>query len=116
MARPNPYLVIEFTEHPAEGVNTSVKGWMDDPKNIQIMERAYVEDRIGKKQNSAAIIIDLINGTVMKKTVNKPDDVLVSHYIARYEKMIHQALVAWSRREATLLLKEEMVKSRSQSE
>ena len=116
MPRPNPYLIIEFMERPAEGVNTSVKGWMDDPKNIQIMEKAYVEDRIGKKQNSAAIIIDLINGTVMKKTVNKPDDVLVSHYISRYETMIRQALVAWSRKVATIILKEEMEKSRLRSE
>lgn len=95
-----PYLLVEFSQRARDGVNTSVKGWMDDPKNLVTYERASVVDRLDSNAEvKSAIIINLVEGAVVKTTVPKPDDELVAHYVGKYEDMIRKSLQVWARRE-----------------
>ena len=110
----NPYLVVEFTQRPAEGVNTSVKGWMDDPNNLKTFEKVYIVDRLDNIDHSAGIVINLSSGEIVRKNINKPDDEIVAHYISKYERMIHEALVVWTRREIAAAMKEDIAKQKEQ--
>lgn len=94
-----PFLVVNFFERPKENVNTSVKGWQSNPANISTFETVAVVDRIGNKQATTPIIIDLVEGKAIRNSTNKPDDKLIEHYIARYEDTIMSALKVWATQE-----------------
>lgn len=94
-----PYLVVTFIESPRENVNTSQAGWMNDPANIKTMEQVSVVDRINKKQKTAPIIINLLNGDVLSNRTNRNDDDIVDHYINRYRDTITNALKVWAMKE-----------------
>jgi hypothetical protein len=94
-----PFLIVQFTEVPREGVDTKVKGWATIPGNIKTMEQVSVVDRVANKHLGAAVIIDLVEGTVERNQTNKQPDELVAHYIARYEDTIKQALQVWAMKE-----------------
>ena len=94
-----PYLVIQFFQRPKTNIDTRVKGWREDPANLDNMERAFVVDRISSKDSTSPIIINLVNGEVINNAVNKPTDELVAHYIAKYESMIKESLKKWMQQE-----------------
>lgn len=94
--RGRPFLIVEFTQRPRPNVNTKVKGWMNDPANIQTFENVSIVDRVGNKQQRAALIIDIIDGKAIRNQTGKEDESVIAHYIGRYAEKIKDALSVWA--------------------
>lgn len=94
--RGRPFLIVEFTQRPRPNVNTKVKGWMNDPANIQTFENVSIVDRVGNKQQRAALIIDIIDGKAVRNQTGKEDESVIAHYIGRYAEKIKDALSVWA--------------------
>lgn len=71
-----PFLIIESYYVPSGKVRTERKGWWSDKENVQHKEFPYVVDRINAKLLSKAVaIIDIMNETVIKNSLNAPPKV-----------------------------------------
>jgi len=97
--RDRPFLLVSFIHRPKANVNTGVKGWMNDHTNISTFEQVSVVDRINKKQLECALIVDVIEGTVIKNTTHRPNEEAVSHYIGKYADTIKSALQVWAQKQ-----------------
>jgi hypothetical protein len=94
--RGRPFLVVEFTQRPRAKVNTKVKGWMNDPANLQTFEHVSIVDRVNDKQMRAALVIDIIDGKAIRNATGKDDEGVIAHYIGRYAEKIKAALQMWA--------------------
>ncbi len=93
--RDRPFLIVEYGERAAENANTRVKGWMNEPGAIVRFERVSVVDRV-KRNSTAPVIIDLIEGTAIRNKSTYTDDELCAYYIGKYPDMIKEALAKWA--------------------
>lgn len=75
---------------PRHGVNTSVKGWMDNPNNISWDERVEVTRGLKKDSIQSKVIMDLSNKTVTKNawSDNKDFNELFKHFFKGYHQYI----------------------------
>lgn len=94
--RGRPFLVVDFTQKPRANVNTKVKGWMNDPANLQTFEHVSIVDRIGNKQTASKLVIDIIDGKAIRNQTGKDDESVIAHYIGRYAEKIKAALQVWA--------------------
>ncbi len=97
--RNRPFLIINFTSRVAHEVNTRVKGWADEPTNFQHFEHMSIVDRVNKKEMLASIVIDIINGKVIKNSSRYPTETVMSHFVEKYAKKIQNALQVWAQNE-----------------
>ncbi len=90
MANKNILLAAFYSAHPKNHINTSVKGWMNDPNNIRYDEK--VEITRGEKKNSvnAKIILDLSTKTVLRNRWgdNRNFDELFKYFFKGYHQYI----------------------------
>jgi hypothetical protein len=94
--RGRPFLIVNFSTQPRPGADTRVKGWQSDPKNLKTLEHVSIVDRVGNKQMSAALVIDIIDGAAIRNLTGKENEDVISHYIGRYAEMIKEALHKWA--------------------
>jgi len=75
---------------PRAGVNTTVKGWMDNPNNVRWDERVEITRGLKKDSVHAKVIMDLSNKTVTKNAWgdNKDFDGLFKHFFTGYHQYI----------------------------
>jgi len=90
MKNKNVYLVAFYTMKPRPGVNTSVKGWMNNKDNLQYDERLEITRGIKKNSYLANVILDLSNKTISKNTFNDESDFksFFKYYFGGYHKYI----------------------------
>jgi len=90
MKNKNVYLVAFYTMKPRPGVNTSVKGWMNNKDNLQYDERLEITRGIKKNSYLANVILDLSNKTISKNTFNDERDLksFFKYYFGGYHKYI----------------------------
>lgn len=62
------YLVAKYFMKPQAHVNTSKAGWMKDPNNIRWDESMVVSRGLKPKDNSAQVILNLSDKTVVRNT------------------------------------------------
>jgi hypothetical protein len=62
------YLVARYYMKPQDRVNTSKAGWMNDPNNIRWDESMVVTRGLKPKDNSAQVILNLSEKTVIRNT------------------------------------------------
>lgn len=73
---------------PRPGVNTSVKGWMDDQANLQYDEKVEIVRGLRKNTNTAKIILCFNTKTVTRNTFNEDRDFkkLFKYFFGGYYK------------------------------
>jgi len=79
---------------PKDHVNTSVKGWMNDPENIRYDESIEITRGIKKNAGAAKVIVNLSAKTVERNTwKNDADfDLLFKYFFASYHKYIIEVM------------------------
>jgi len=84
------YLVAFYGMKPRRGVNTSVRGWMNDKANLQYDEK--VEITRGQKKSSALanVILNLSQKKVERNTFNDDRDFksFFKYYFGGYDQYI----------------------------
>ena len=90
MSNKNIYLGAFYSMKPRPRVNTTVKGWMNDPNNIQWDER--IEITRGTKRNSvdAKILLNLSNKTVDRNQWgdNRSFDDMFKYFFKGYHQYV----------------------------
>jgi len=83
-------LVAFYYMKPRHGVNTSVKGWMDNPNNLSWDERVEVTRGLKKDSIQSKVIMNLSNKTVTKNawSDNKDFNELFKHFFKGYHQYI----------------------------
>lgn len=114
--RNRPFLIVNMTRVPRDGVKTHVKGYMDDASSLKTMERVSIVDRLNKAQNAADIVLDLINAKVVRNRTEAAEDTLFQEYASRYQDKIEQALKIWAYREVQKLSPEEKAEAEAEHE
>jgi hypothetical protein len=64
MSNKDIYLVAYYTKKARPGVNTSVKGWMDNPDNLQFDERVEITRGEKKSAIHAGVVLNLSKKSV----------------------------------------------------
>ena len=95
MKNKNIYLVAFYYAKPRPGVQTQVKGWMDNPENIRYDERVEITRGLKKDAAAAGVIMDLSNKTVDRNRYgeNKSFDEMFKYFFKGYNKYITQVMV-----------------------
>jgi len=94
MSNKNIYLSAFYSIRPRRHIKTHVRGWMDDPNNIQYDER--IEITRGEKKNTvnAKIVLDLNNKIVVRNSWgdNRAFDDLFKYFFKGYHKYITEIM------------------------
>ena len=70
----NIYLVAHYSMKPRPGVNTSVKGWMENQENLQYDEKVEITRGLKKDSNNAKIILNFSTKSVDRNSFNQDRD------------------------------------------
>lgn len=65
------FLVAQYFKKPQAHVNTSKKGWMDNPDNIRWDEQMLVTRGLKNKDANAQVILNLSEKTVVRNTFSQ---------------------------------------------
>ena len=95
MSNKNIYLVAFYYAKPKPGVQTQIKGWMDNPDNIQWDERVEITRGLKKDTYAAGVIMNLNTKTVERNRYgdNKSFDEMFKYFFKGYNKYITQVMV-----------------------
>ena len=74
MKQKNIYLVASYGMKPRAGVRTSVKGWMNNPENLQYDEKVEITRGIKNSATNARILLNLSTQTVERNSFNSDRD------------------------------------------
>ena len=74
MSNKNIYLVAFYAMKPRAGVKTNVKGWMDNPDNLQYDERVEIVRGLKSNTQTAKIVLDFSTKTVTRNNFNQDRD------------------------------------------
>lgn len=79
---------------PKKGVNTTVKGWMDDPANLRYDEKVEITRGVKKNAQTAKIILDLVNKTVERNNFNSNRDFkeLFKYFFGGYHQYVTEVM------------------------
>ena len=88
------YLVAFYSIKPKDHVNTSVKGWINDPDNISYDENIEITRGVKKNAGVAKVVLNLSAKKVERNTwKNDADfDLLFKYFFASYHKYIIQVM------------------------
>ena len=97
--RNRPFLVVKYLQTPNAESNTRVKGWGTDGK-WDVNESMVIVDRIkSRHQQEATIILDILEGKVIKNRFDEAGDGKVfAYYFERYKDDITKAIQDWARK------------------
>lgn len=91
MKQKNIYLVATYIMKPKDHVNTSKKGWMDDPANVRYDEKVEITRGLKNKDASSAnVILDLSNLQITRNTfkTERTFDEVFLYYFNNYNKYL----------------------------
>lgn len=88
------YIVAWYYKKPKEHVNTSKKGWMDNPDNIRWDERVGITRGVKGKDQQATVIVNLTKKQVTRNALNgnKDFDQIFQYYFTGYSKYITEIM------------------------
>lgn len=98
--RNRPFLIIKYLQTPNAESNTRVKGWGTDGK-WDVNESMVIVDRVkDKHQREAHIILDILQGRVIKNRFDNTESTQVfAHYFERYKDDIQAAIQRWAKKD-----------------
>jgi hypothetical protein len=84
------FLVAQYFAKPKRHVKTQIKGWMDNPDNIQWDEKVEVSRGLRTRDMHAQVILDLSNKKVERNTFNsgKTFDDIFKYFFANYSEYV----------------------------
>lgn len=91
MKQKNIYLVATYIMKPKDHVNTSKKGWMDDPANVRYDEKVEITRGLKNRDASSAnVILDLSNLQITRNTfkTERTFDEVFLYYFNNYNKYL----------------------------
>ena len=79
---------------PHKGVKTSVKGWMNNPENLQYDEKVEITRGIKSSATNAKILINLTKKEVVRNGFNSDRDFksLFKYFFGGYHKYITEVM------------------------
>lgn len=87
-----PYMIIIVSHKPQKGAQTNQQDWTKD-HNWEVHEMAHFLDYIPKKMMiQAFVIIDILNGKVIKNRPMNDDDKVFEYYMDKYKDKVQEAL------------------------
>lgn len=90
------YLIVTHVTRLAKGINSNQKGVSSNPDNYETFENMILSDRVPNRMNrEASVIIDLLNGKVVKNRFGATDTETFRAYVDRYQADIGAALRKW---------------------
>lgn len=83
-----------YYQRPRKGVNTSVKGWMDDTANFQYDEKIDITAGLKNDSNIANILLNLSKKTVERNRFNEDRDfkTLFKYFFGGYHNYITEVM------------------------
>lgn len=95
MSNKNIYLTAYFSMKPRTGVNTSVKGWMEDHNNLMYDEKVEIVRGLKPRTNSAKIILDFSSKTVVRNGFNEDRDFkkLFKYFFGGYAQYMSTVMI-----------------------
>lgn len=84
------FLVAQYFAKPKRHVKTQVKGWMDNPDNIQWDEKVDISRGLRTRDLHAQVILDLTNKRVERNTFNsgKTFDEIFKYFFTNYSDYV----------------------------
>lgn len=85
------YLIATYIMKPKDHVNTSKKGWKDDPNNIRWDEKVEITRGIKKRDGASAnVILDLSNLSISRNNfqTGRTFDEIFRYYFNNYNKYL----------------------------
>lgn len=88
------FLIAQYFQKPKDGVNTSVKGWMDIPENVRWDEKVDISRGLKTKDMHAQVILNLSDRVVEKNAFNgtKDFDTIFRYFFTNYSQYITQVM------------------------
>ena len=88
------YLVAFYYMKPRPGVNTAIKGWMNDKANVRYDERVEISRGLKKDADAANILLNLSSKTVQRNRFNEDRDFknLFKYFFGGYHQYITQVM------------------------
>jgi hypothetical protein len=79
---------------PKPHVNTSKKGWMDNPDNVRYDEQVIISRQIRNKDMNAQVILDLSNKRIERNAFNtdKEFDEVFEYFFTNYNQYIVEVM------------------------
>jgi hypothetical protein len=110
--RNRPFLIVNTFTRPAEGVDTSKKGWNRVTGNWDVYESVMIVDRVNDKHmRDASVIIDIMQSRVItSRFTDKSDDATVEHYLGKYMDECKKGLDVWLSKQANDFIAKEKAK------
>ena len=91
------FLIISHISRLVKGVDASKKGVSTNPDNYETFENMVISDKVARKHIlSASVVIDLLNGKVLKNRHSVDDTSTFREYVDRYQQDIGAALRSWA--------------------
>jgi len=92
--RNRPFMMISLVYRPKDGINTSVKGWQEQPRSMQVIEKADFYDRVNDKHFSKySVIIDLFHGEVLSHRIpEKTNQEVFDYFTNKYRDQINESV------------------------
>lgn len=94
MSNKNIYLLGHYSMKPRPHVNTTKKGWMGDPANLQYDERVEITRGLKNSSIQAKIVLNLSTKTVERNGFNEDRDFksLFKYFFGGYHKYMTQVM------------------------
>jgi len=91
----NIYLVAQYMMKPQPHVNTSKKGWMDNPENVRFDEQVSFARGLRPRDMTAQVILDLSSKQVERNTfkTDKSFDEIFRYFLENYTDYVAQTMV-----------------------
>jgi hypothetical protein len=88
------FLVAIYAMKPKSHVNTSRKGWMDNPDNIRYDEQVAITRGLRTKDMHAQVVLDLSSKVIVKNSFNtgKSFDEIFRYFLENYTEYMAQTM------------------------
>ncbi len=88
------YIVAYYYKKPKEHVNTSKKGWMDNPDNIRWDEKVTITKGLNKRDVQGTVIVNLTQKRVERNNLNhnKDFDTIFQYFFTNYDQYITRVM------------------------
>jgi len=88
------FLVAQYYMKPKDHVNTSKKGWMNDPENLRYDEQVSISKGLRTKDMHAQVILNLSDKKVEKNSfeTGKSFDEIFRYFLDNYTQYIAQTM------------------------
>ena len=89
------FLVAQYFMKPRDHVNTSKKGWMDNPDNIRWDEKVGVTRGLKTRDHSSQVILDLGEKKIVRNTFQsgKNFDEIFRYFLTGYSQYLAPVMI-----------------------